>query len=88
VNNLALVSLDDLRALVAEVAAVRPRPALLTTEALAHELSVSTDTIRRERAKGMPYVRVGEHPRFDLARVLAWLDTQSAPVAPSERTSE
>jgi excisionase family DNA binding protein len=78
VTNLVLVSLDDLRALVAEVSAVRPRPALLTTEALAHELSVSTKTVRRMHVQGLPCVRVGGRVRFDLAKVLTWLDAQSA----------
>jgi excisionase family DNA binding protein len=71
---LAVVSLDDLRALLSEASANAPRPALLTTEALAHELSTSTDTVRRLRDQGMPYVRVGTAPRYDLAAVRAWLE--------------
>lgn len=71
---LALVSLDDLRALLAEASANAPRPALLTTEALAHELSVSTKTVRRMQTQGLPCVRVGGRVRYDLAAVRAWLE--------------
>lgn len=69
----ALVSLSDLRALLAEVTTPDPRPALLDRAALAHELSISTPTLDRLIADGLPSVRVGCMRRFALADVLSWL---------------
>ena len=55
------------------------KPAFLSTEALAKELDVCTKTIDRLRAKGCPFVLVGDNcPRFDLADVRAWLKSRTS----------
>lgn len=73
---------DELRAVVrAELAAfappvVEPKPATLTTAELAHELRCCNKTVDRLRAEGMPHIRLGDSPRFELAKVLNWLNSR------------
>lgn len=55
-------------------------PGLLTVEELAQALKVPKswiyDRTRRKR-DGIPHLRVGKYPRFELPRVLAWLESQN-----------
>lgn len=48
-------------------------PALLTQADLAKTLCVSVRTIHTLRQQGLPMLRVGDSPRFELAAVLSWL---------------
>ena len=52
---------------------------LLTTQELADRLKVSTETIYRRVAKGMPCVEVGRAKRYRWGAVLAWLEEKSGP---------
>ncbi len=76
---LALVQ-EAIQAAVDEVA--RPRPtALIDTHQLAVELKVSEPTVRRLRDQGMPFVRIGDTFRYELAAVLDWLRTRKTKAA-------
>lgn len=48
-------------------------PALHDRQSLARELRCGVDTIDKLRREGMPELRVGDAPRFELTRVLEWL---------------
>jgi hypothetical protein len=50
-----------------------PKPALLNTEELAHELRTSPSTIHRLRKAGLPVIMLIESPRYELSAVLSWL---------------
>jgi hypothetical protein len=71
---------DSLRTIVREAlaellpppAAPERRPALLDRKAIATELGVSVATVDRLCRDGMPFVRLGDSKRFELARVLEW----------------
>jgi hypothetical protein len=54
-----------------------PRPALIDRAALARELHVSTATVSRLMREGLPFVRVGDAARFELARALTWLQSRA-----------
>jgi hypothetical protein len=85
VPRLSQASLDALVAGLAEhvAAAVierlvplleRPQaPALLDRRGIAMALNCGLDTIDKLRAEGMPSLRVGDAPRFELEAVLRWL---------------
>lgn len=49
----------------------RPKEFFTKTQ-LAEYFSVSTKTIQREVAKGMPSIIVGGHRRFELSEVTRW----------------
>lgn len=81
---LALIpcSLDELGALIearleAVLAAQAPAPVLLDRAGVARALDVSTASVSRLVADGMPHVLVGDHARFKLADVIAWLESRS-----------
>ena len=69
---------DELDALRQDVMkrADAPAPALLDRASLARELGVSTAQVTRLKERGMPWIRVGEVPRYRLADVLQWLRAQ------------
>ena len=48
-------------------------PALLDRNGLAQALGCSPSQIDRLRRAGMPFVRLGDVPRFELGRCLEWL---------------
>lgn len=48
-------------------------PALLDRNALAKALGCSPSQVDRLRRVGLPFVRLGDVPRFELARCLEWL---------------
>jgi hypothetical protein len=48
-------------------------PALLDRRGLAEALNCCVDVVDRLRGEGMPDLRVGDVPRFELERVLEWL---------------
>jgi hypothetical protein len=50
-----------------------PAPALLDRRALAAALACCTDKIDQLRREGMPVVKLGDSPRFELQRCLEWL---------------
>lgn len=52
--------------------------ALLSRKAAATALGVSVATLDRRVAEGLPSVRVGSVPRFDLAACRDWLATREA----------
>lgn len=49
------------------------RPALLDRAALALALGCSGSLVDKLRRQGMPHVRLGDSPRFELERCLDWL---------------
>lgn len=49
------------------------RPVLLTRQQIAQALGCGVSTIEKLRTEGCPVVRLGDSPRFELARVLEWL---------------
>lgn len=48
----------------------------MTRVDLATFLQVTTRTVDNMRSKGLPTIMVGASPRFDVAAVKAWLQTQ------------
>lgn len=69
---------DELVELVAErvLAGLSERqaePALLDRRGLAQALAVGVDTLDKLRQEGLPELRVGDSPRFELEAVLGWL---------------
>lgn len=76
------IDVDRLAAAIAERLApaspVERPPVLLDRAGLARELCVSVGTLDRLRNEGMPELRVGDAPRFELSEVLAWLRARSA----------
>lgn len=50
-----------------------PAPTLRDRRGLAEALHVGVDTVDRLRRDGCPELTVGDAPRFELDRVLAWL---------------
>jgi hypothetical protein len=60
---------------VAEALASRaaPPPALLDREALSIALGCSGSMVDKLRRGGMPHLRLGDSPRFELERCLEWL---------------
>lgn len=74
-SSVAVIQTEQLKALVTEaveeaLAAHDGRPALLDRNALAHALSVSPSHVDVLRKRGLPTVRLGDAPRFDLVDVL------------------
>lgn len=58
---------------------VEALPALLDRAQLARQIGVSCGTVDRLRREGLPALLVGDAPRFQLDRVLAWLAARSEP---------
>lgn len=52
-------------------------PALHDRQSLARELRCGVDTVDKLRREGMPEIRVGDAPRFELEHVLSWLRGRS-----------
>jgi hypothetical protein len=48
-------------------------PALLDRNGLAQALGCSPSQVDRLRRGGLPFIRLGDVPRFELARCLEWL---------------
>ena len=57
---------------------VAPAPRLLDREALSLALSCSGSMVDKLRRGGMPFVRLGDSPRFELERCLEWLRKEGA----------
>jgi phage terminase Nu1 subunit (DNA packaging protein) len=51
---------------------------MLTKRELAEFFAVSTKTIERQVAAGMPSLVVGGQRRFDLSKATAWLEARGA----------
>jgi hypothetical protein len=68
------------RAAVAEAvgAGAAPTPALLDREGLAFELGCSSGFVDKLRRSGMPCLRLGDSPRFELGACLSWLRKDGA----------
>lgn len=68
------------RAAVAEAigAGPAPTPALLDREGLAFELGCSSGFVDKLRRSGMPCLRLGDSPRFELEACLSWLRKDGA----------
>lgn len=73
----------ELKALVREaaeearaLAEATPASVLLDRNAIAAALGCSATTIDALRKRGMPWVRLGESPRFELEDCLSWLRGQ------------
>lgn len=49
-------------------------PALLNREQIADALGCSTFTIDKLKRQGLPCFRVGDSPRFELAKCLEWFE--------------
>jgi hypothetical protein len=85
-GKLVVVDAAELRELVtAAVAealegasASRHAPTLLDRAAIANALDVSVATLDRLRLEGMPELRLGDVPRFELDAVLGWLRSRRA----------
>lgn len=71
---------DLVRAAVAEAAlgGTAPTPALLDREGLAFELGCSSGFVDKLRRSGMPCLRLGDSPRFELGACLSWLRKDGA----------
>lgn len=70
---------DAVREALAGAAPAAPAaPALLTRAQLAAALGVCQRSVSLLVAEGMPCLLVGEARRFELGRVLAWLETRDA----------
>jgi hypothetical protein len=67
---------EQLPELLADLTTPDRAPALLDRHGLARALSCSTGTIDKMRRQGMPEVRLGDSPRFDLDDVIRWLKRQ------------
>lgn len=81
-NALAVISVEDLRALIREeLEAATPAPVepprVLDRKGLASALGCCVDVIDKLRREGMPMIYVAESPRFELAAVLDWLRTRA-----------
>jgi len=78
------VTRAELRGLVqqavleAGVLAREPVPALLDREGLAFELGCSSGQVDKLRRSGMPCLRLGDSPRFELEACLSWLRKDGA----------
>jgi hypothetical protein len=59
---------------VARAVAQKPLPTLLTREALSKEIMVSESQVDKLRKAGMPWVRVGDSPRFRLMACVEWFE--------------
>lgn len=55
-----------------------PGPILLDRRGIAEALGVCVDVVDRLRREGCPELTVGDVPRFELDRVLAWLRARGA----------
>ena len=74
------LTVDDVRELVADAAreavlevSGSAAPALLDQQGLALALDVTAATVRKLVREGMPELRVGCAPRYELDRCIAWL---------------
>lgn len=81
---LVVIAADELAALIREtveqVLAEQqqdPAPLLLDRNGIAKRLGVGLNSVDRFRRAGMPFVLVGEAPRFVADECLAWLRTNS-----------
>lgn len=50
---------------------------LLTTEKLSEILKVSRITIYNWRKKGLPCIKIGRTVRFDLEKVMEWIESKN-----------
>ncbi len=74
---------DELLPLLVESIQAQPeQPALLDKRRLAEALCISKSTIDRQVKRGLPYVRLGDSKRFDLAACVAWLRAQTGEPTP------
>lgn len=76
VGELKALLREELGALLGKAAA--PLPLLLDREGLAAALGCSSSLIDKLRRQGMPTVRLGESPRFELERCLEWIRKEGA----------
>ncbi|HMI85719.1 MAG TPA: helix-turn-helix domain-containing protein [Polyangiaceae bacterium] len=63
-------------------------PTLLDTAGIARELGVSDVHVRKltnKKENGMPFVRVGDCRRYELAAVLEWLRAQPKPESEADQ---
>jgi excisionase family DNA binding protein len=66
-------------AAIANLPPKREPPALVDWQDLSAQLACSKSTITRLRQAGMPHVMVGDSPRFNVAAVLKWLESNQRP---------
>lgn len=67
------------RSAVAEALDAQPAPAqLLDREALSIALGCSGGMVDKLRRRGMPHLRLGDSPRFELERCLEWIRKDGA----------
>lgn len=58
---------------------VQQPPALLTVDELSRDLKVPKSWVyacTRKKKDSIPHLRVGRYPRFELPKVLAWLEAK------------
>lgn len=67
---------SELADLLAAREAESTNPALLDSTGLAQALDVSTTHVRKITNEGCPTVMVGASRRYELPKVLAWLDSR------------
>lgn len=78
------VSRGELSALVREAVAealtatASPAPLLLDREGLSIALGCSGSLVDKLRRRGMPHLRLGDSPRFELERCLEWIRKDGA----------
>lgn len=73
VVQLARAVADELEARGLTSAAPPALPALFDRRELAQQLGCGVDLIDRLRREGMPEIRLGDAPRFEIENVLSWL---------------
>lgn len=69
---------DAVTMAVGAIALAADRPALLDREALAAALGCSSSLVDKLRRQGLPTLKFGESPRFELDRCLEWIRKQGA----------
>jgi len=57
------------------------RPLLLDRRGIAQALGIGTTSVDRFRKAGMPFVRLGDSPRYIVDECIAWLRGQREPLA-------
>jgi hypothetical protein len=75
---IAPIVAEAVRDALAELAPREAPPALIDTASLCVELGVSRPTVAKLVGEGLPVVHVGDHARYRLAAVIAWLEAREA----------
>lgn len=72
-EQLQTIVTNAVAAALASGAGVQPNSKLLGRDELARALACSPSTVGKLRRDGMPFIRVGDSPRYDLDECLTWI---------------